>query len=52
LNLAAKMSETFGGWKRWALKPFNPIFAKNDVGTFLRIAITGDKDNPKFGLDK
>ncbi|WP_031498696.1 hypothetical protein [Bryobacter aggregatus] len=52
LNLAAKMSDTFGGWKRWALKPFNPIFAKNDVGTFLRIAVTGSKDNPKFGLDK
>ncbi len=52
LNLAAKMSDTFGGWKRWALKPFNPIFAKNDVGTYLRLAITGDKDNPKFGLDK
>lgn len=52
LNLAAMMSDTFGRWKRWARKPFNPIFAKNDVGTYLRMAITGDKDNPKFGLDK
>lgn len=50
LNLESKMSNTFGGWKRWALKPFNPIFSKNDVGTYLPIKITGDKDNPQFGL--
>ncbi|MCX6614133.1 MAG: hypothetical protein NTW74_25230 [Acidobacteria bacterium] len=50
LNLDAKVSETFSGWKRWALKPFNPIFSKNDVGTYLPIKITGDKDNPQFGL--
>jgi hypothetical protein len=52
LNLEAKVSETFAGWKRWALKPFNPVFAKNDAGTFFKIAITGDAKNPKFGLDK
>jgi hypothetical protein len=52
LNLEAKVSDTFSGWKRWALKPFNPVFSKNDAGTFFRIAITGDAKNPKFGLDK
>ena len=52
LNLDSKVSDTFGGWKRWALKPFNPIFSKNDVGTYLPIKITGDKDNPQFGLDR
>jgi hypothetical protein len=50
LNLDSKVSNTFSGWKRWALKPFNPIFSKNDVGTYLPIKITGDKDNPQFGL--
>ena len=52
LNLDSKVSGTFSGWKRWALKPFDPIFAKNDVGTYLPIKITGDKDNPQFGLDR
>jgi hypothetical protein len=52
LNLDSKMSDTFGGWKRWALKPFNPIFAKNEAGTYLPIKITGNKDNPEFGLDR
>lgn len=52
LNLAASMSNTFSGWKRWALKPFNPIFSKNEVGTYLPIKITGPKDNPQFGLDR
>ncbi len=52
LNLDSKVSDTFTGWKRWALKPFNPIFSKNDVGTYLPIKITGDKDNPQFGLDR
>lgn len=52
LNLSAAMSNTFAGWKRWALKPFNPIFSKNEVGTYLPIQITGNKDNPHFGLDR
>lgn len=52
LNLDAAMSDTFAGWKRWALKPFNPIFSKHEVGTFLRIQITGSRENPQFGLDK
>ena len=52
LNLDSKVSGTFSGWKRWALKPFDPVFAKNEVGTYLPIKITGDKDNPQFGLDR
>ncbi len=52
LSLDSQMSDTFDGWKRWALKPFNPIFSKNDAGTYLPIQIVGEKDDPKFGLDK
>lgn len=52
LNLDSKMSDTFAGWKRWALKPFNPVFSKNEAGTYLPIKITGNKDNPQFGLDR
>jgi hypothetical protein len=40
------------GWKRWALKPVDPFFAKEGAGTFLRIAITGSAQQPKFGLAK
>jgi hypothetical protein len=52
LSLDAKMSDTFDGWKRWALKPFNPIFSKEEAGTFLPIQIVGDRNSPQFGLDK
>jgi hypothetical protein len=38
------------GWKRWALKPVDPFFAKEGAGTFLRIAVTGSSQQPKFGL--
>jgi hypothetical protein len=52
LRLEAKVSETFGGWKKFVLKPIDPLFAKNGAGTFLRIAVTGAKDDIKFGLDR
>jgi hypothetical protein len=52
LRLEAKVSETFGGWKKFVLKPIDPLFAKNGAGTFLRIAVTGPKDDIKFGLDR
>jgi hypothetical protein len=50
LKLVAKVSQTMTGWKRWALKPVDPIFAKEGAGTFLRIAITGSSRQPDFGL--
>src|SRR5262249_31114967 len=52
LKLQAKVSQTMSGWKRWALKPVDPFFAKNGAGTFLRIKIDGNSDNPNFGLDR
>jgi hypothetical protein len=49
LKLVAKVSETMTGWKRWALKPVDPFFAKEGAGTFLRIAVTGSSRQPHFG---
>jgi hypothetical protein len=51
LKLRARISETMTGWKRWALKPIDPFFAKNGAGTFLRIRIEGTSKSPDFGLD-
>jgi hypothetical protein len=50
LKLQARVSQTMTGWKRWALKPVDPFFAKQGAGTFLRIAITGPSKDPHFGL--
>jgi len=52
LALHAKVSQTMTGWKRWALKPVDPIFAKNGAGTFLHIKVEGNSQSPKFGLDR
>jgi hypothetical protein len=52
LKLRAKVSQTMTGWKRWALKPVDPFFAKQGAGTFLRIAVTGSSSKPQFGRDR
>ena len=52
LRLNAKVSQTQSGWKRWVLKPVDPIFAKNGAGTFLRIKVEGTSRKPRFGLDR
>jgi len=52
LKLDAKVSQTMTGWKRWALKPVDPFFAKNGAGTFLKIKVDGTAQEPKFGLDR
>lgn len=52
LKLAATVSQTQTGWKRWALKPVDPFFEKNGAGTFLRIKVDGSAQQPKFGLDR
>jgi hypothetical protein len=52
LRLQAKVSQTQTGWKRWALKPVDPFFAKNGAGTFLRIKVEGPSKKPSFGLDR
>ncbi len=51
LRLRAKVSETMSGWKRWALKPVDPFFAKRGAGTFLLIKVDGSSHHAKFGLD-
>ncbi len=52
LRLQAKVSQTMTGWKRWALKPADPFFAKNGAGTQLQIRIDGTRDQPHFGRDR
>lgn len=52
LRLDAKVSETQSGWKRWALKPVDPFFARGGAGTLLPIRITGPRSGPSFGLDR
>jgi hypothetical protein len=52
LKLQAKVSQTMTGWKRWALKPVDPFFAKEGAGTLLRVQVTGNSKEPHFGLDR
>ena len=52
LRLQARLSRTMTGWKRLALLPIDPIFAKEGAGTVLRIKITGTRSNLAFGLDR
>ena len=52
LRLRAKISQTQTGWKRWLLRPVDPVFAKNGAGTFLRIKVEGSPKNPQFGLER
>jgi hypothetical protein len=39
-------------WKRIVLKPVDPFFAKDGAGAVIRIAITGTRSDPQFGLDR
>ncbi len=52
LRLQARLSQTQTGWKRWALKPVDPFFAKKGAGLYTKIQITGTRQNPKFGREK
>ena len=52
LRLQSKVSGTVSGWKRWALKPVDPFFAKRGAGTFLNVKVEGTSQHPKFGLDR
>ena len=52
LRMDAKISQTQKGWKRYALKALDPVFAKKSGGgTDVPIKIAGQRDNPSFGLD-
>jgi AsmA-like C-terminal region len=53
LLMDASISQTQKGWKRWALKVIDPLFAKKGgEGTELPIKIEGKRSAPAFGLDK
>ena len=49
--LNATVSQTQTGAKRWLLKPFDPLFRKNQAGTRLVIKVEGTQDHPKIALD-
>lgn len=52
LRLQARASQTMTGWKRWALKPIDPLLAKNGAGVFLKIKVTGSSKDPKFSASR
>jgi hypothetical protein len=39
-------------WKGLLLKPVDPLFAKDGAGAVFKIAITGTRQKPDFGLDR
>jgi hypothetical protein len=49
--LQASASNAMTGFKRWLVKPFDPLFRKNGAGTRLVIRIEGTQDQPKVALD-
>jgi hypothetical protein len=51
LKLDARLSQMVTGWKSWALKPIDPIFAKNGAGTFLNILVGGTARKPELGVE-
>lgn len=52
LRTQAHVSQMSSGWKRWALKPVDPFFAKEGYGAVVNIKVTGTRGNPQFGLDR
>lgn len=48
--LQASASDTLTGFKRWLVKPFNPLFRKKGAGTRLVIQVDGTQDRPKVDL--
>jgi hypothetical protein len=53
LLMDAKISETQKGWKRFALKAIDPLFAKKGGGgSAIPIKIDGKRSDPSFGLDR
>jgi hypothetical protein len=50
VRLDASVSQTMTGAKHILLVPFDPLFHKHGAGTFLPVAITGDRDHPEVKL--
>ena len=49
--LQASASNTLTGFKRWLVKPLDPLFRKNGAGTRLVIRVEGTQDQPKVDFD-
>ena len=52
LFLDAKVSETVTGFKSVLLKMIDPLFKGPNGGSAIPIQISGQRNNPTFGLDK
>ena len=52
LFLDAKVSETVTGFKSVLLKMVDPLFKGPNGGSAIPIQISGQRNNPSFGLDK
>jgi hypothetical protein len=50
-RLEAKISQMTTGWKSILLKPIDPLFSKNGVGTEVPIRVTGTELDIHIGLD-
>lgn len=51
VRLQATVSQAVGGWRRWAVVPFDPIFKKNGAGTYLPVHVEGTKSHPDIKLE-
>lgn len=49
--LQASASNTLTGFKRWLVKPFDPLFRRNGAGTRLVIRVDGTQDQPKVDIE-
>jgi hypothetical protein len=50
-RLNARVSQMITGWKRFPLKLFDPLFAKDGAGTVLPIRISGPVRKPEFKVE-
>jgi len=49
--LQASASNTLTGFKRWLVKPLDPLFRRKGAGTRLVIRVDGTQDQPKVDID-
>ena len=49
--MTASVSEAVGGIKGFFLKPFDPMFRQDGKGAVVPITITGQREQPKFGVE-
>jgi hypothetical protein len=50
-RMQARLSHMVTGWKSVLLKPVDPFFSKDGVGTEVPIKVSGTGSEPHFGLD-